>query len=82
VQSGTKGLTVIIGDRAPTGLHLVHSYGAFDYSRRKESLARVDDSWRKQRGHLRNSCPNRAIWIHTRESILHCALFLQRLELA
>jgi hypothetical protein len=60
----------------------VHSYGVFNHSCRKENLARVDDRWRKQRNRLRHCGANRAIWIHTRESILHCPLFLQRVELA
>jgi hypothetical protein len=82
VQTDTKGAVAIVGDRAPTGLHLVRSYSPFDHSRRKESLARMDGRWCKQRHRLRNRCSNRAIWIHTREPILHCALFLQRVELA
>ena len=45
-------------------------------------MAGMDGSWCKQRDRLRDCCPNRAIWIHTRQSILHCALFLQRVELA
>jgi len=71
-----------IGKDAAVGLHLVRSYSPFDHSGRKEILARMDDSWRKQRDRLRDCCANRAIWIHTRKSILSCALFLQSAELA
>lgn len=70
------------GQDAAVGLHLVRSYSPFDHSYRKEVLARVDGSWRKQRDRLRHCCANRAIWIHSCKSVLHCSLFLQRAELA
>ena len=60
----------------------MRSYSFFDDPYRKEILARVDGGGCKQRDRLRNCCPNRPIWIHTRESILHCPLLLQRAELA
>ena len=60
----------------------MRSYGPFDRAYRKKILARLDDSGGKQRDRLRNCCPDRAIRIHTRESILPCALFLQPSDLA
>jgi hypothetical protein len=70
------------GDRVPSGLHLVYSYRPFDHSRWKASLARMDGSRCQQSDRLRHCRPDRAVWIHTRECLLHCALFLQRVELA
>lgn len=71
-----------MGDRDSVGLHFVRADDSVGYFGGKEILARVADCRRKQRGGLRNRPTNGAIRIRAGESLLHCAVFLQRVELA
>jgi hypothetical protein len=60
----------------------VRSHRYLNHSGWQKILARVDSRWGKQRDRLRDCGAHRAIWVYTREHILHCAVFLQREELA
>lgn len=81
-KTGAKDSVVGMGDRDSVGLHFVRADNPVGDSGGKKILARVAGGRRKQRDCLRHRHANLAIRLRARESVLHCAVFLQRVELA
>jgi len=69
-------------DGVPFGLHFVRSYHLVHHPGGKEILARLAGRRCKQRRRLRDCASHLAIWLRARESVLYCAVFLQRVALA
>ena len=66
----------------PFGLHLVRANGRFYIASWQKTMAGLDHRWGQQRDYLPDRPAHGSIWLRSRQSVLHSALFLQHAHLA